>query len=68
MTGRRSNTNAAITVNGSGASYQGLYFRKEVANTPAPYTTGDTFEPVQVIEGTSNFLTLDPRAPFQTKA
>ena len=59
VTGRRSNTNAAITVNGSGASYQGLYFRKEAANTPTPYTAGDVYEPVQVKEGT-NTLTPDP--------
>jgi RHS repeat-associated protein len=59
VTGRRSNTTANITVNGSAAAYQGLYFWKEAANTPTPYGAGDVYEPVQVKEGT-NTLTPDP--------
>ena len=59
VTGRRSNTTANITVNGSAAAYQGLYFWKEAANTPTPYGAGDVYEPVQVKEGT-NILTPDP--------
>jgi len=68
VTGKRSNTTATITINDPSvppastppqniADYQGLYFRKEMANTPAG--AGDLFEPVQVKEGTT-VLTPDP--------
>jgi hypothetical protein len=72
--GKRTGTSATITVNGvafPANGYQpngtGLYFRKEVANTPS--VPGDIFEPVTVSQttgGTTVDLTNDlPNDPIQ---
>ena len=66
VTGRRAASNATIIVNGialtsgdfqPGSGGTGLYFRKEAANTPAPYAAPDNFEPVEVKQ---NGVTLTP--------
>jgi RHS repeat-associated protein len=65
VTGKRANGSATIKVNGPTAltsgDYQpagtGLYFRKEVANTPTPWQINDNYEPVQV---TQNDTQLTP--------
>ena len=80
VTGKRTSTSATITVNGvafPANGYQpngtGLYFRKEVANTPS--VPGDIFEPVTVSQttgGTTVDLTDDltnappPTTPFSS--
>jgi|GEM_PF-1506394 len=65
VSGKRTSTSAAITVSGDtlpSNGYQpngtGLYFRKEVANTPAP-VPGDIFEPVTVTQTINNGPTVD---------
>lgn len=65
VTGKRAHGSATIKVNGPTAltsgDYQpagtGLYFRKEVANTPTPWQMNDNYEPVQV---TQNDTELTP--------
>ncbi|MFN0126384.1 MAG: RHS repeat-associated core domain-containing protein, partial [Verrucomicrobiales bacterium] len=69
VSGKRSSTNAQITINtvllpnnGYQPNGTGLYFRKEVANTPSS-VPGDIFEPVTVSQttgGTTVDLTDEP--------
>ena len=69
VTGKRAHGSATIKVNGPTAltsgDYQpagtGLYFRKEVANTPTPWQMNDNYEPVQVTQ-TDTELTPDQGA------